>query len=281
MIKEERIEKMFGSSQLDSFSGGGFMASQSTQAMDASRTSAKSRENPPLLPLTVKQISQAVQSSDEKSNFVIDGVDVNNVRLVGMAYKNSERVTDVSFTIDDGTGRIECTRWVNDAVDTKEVEQVSDRMYVRVHGHLKGFQGKTQLVIFSIRPITEYNEVATHFLECIYVHHCNRKPQSGLSVSTPSKTDVPAAVSAPSSGYNSSQFSGNLSIDGLKGIEKIVIDYLEQPSSLAQEKGIHWNEIAQHLRVPLEKIKEAIESLESEGLVYSTIDECHFKSTSA
>lgn len=24
-------------------------------------------------------------------------------------------------------------------------------MYVRVHGHLKGFQGKTQLVIFSIR----------------------------------------------------------------------------------------------------------------------------------
>jgi len=27
--------------------------------------------------------------------------------------------------------------------------------------------------------------------------------------------------------------------------------------------------------------REAIESLESEGLVYSTIDECHFKSTSA
>ncbi|KAK4713372.1 hypothetical protein R3W88_019279 [Solanum pinnatisectum] len=272
---------MFGSSQLDSFSGGGFMPSQSTQAADASRTSAKSRENPPLLPLTVKQISQAIQSSDEKSNFVIDGVDANNVRLVGMAYKKSERVTDVSFTIDDGTGRIECTRWVNDTVDTKEVEQVSDGMYVRVHGHLKGFQGKTQLVIFSIRPITDYNEVATHFLECIYVHHCNRKPQSGLSVSAPSKTDVPAAVSAPSSGYNSSQCSGNLSIDGLKGIEKIVIDYLEQPSSLAQEKGIHRNEIAQHLRVPLEKIKEAIESLESEGLVYSTIDECHFKSTSA
>ncbi|KAJ8543075.1 hypothetical protein K7X08_005598 [Anisodus acutangulus] len=273
---------MFGSSQLDSFSGGGFMPSQSTQGgSDPSRTSAKSRDNPPLLPLTVKQISQAIQSSDDKSNFVVDGVDVNNVRLVGMSFKKSERVTDVSFVIDDGTGRIECTRWVNDAVDTKEMEEVSDGMYVRVHGHLKGFQGKTQLVIFAIRPITDYNEVATHFLECIYVHHCNRKPQSGLSVSTPGQTDVPAAVSAPSSAYNSSQFSGQLNIDGLKGIEKIVIDYLEQPSSLAQEKGIHRNEIAQQLKVPLEKIMEAIASLESEGLIYSTIDECHYKSTSA
>ncbi|XP_009629527.1 replication protein A 32 kDa subunit A-like [Nicotiana tabacum] len=69
---------MFGGSQLDSFSGGGFMPSQSTQGSDPSRTSAKSRDNPHLLPLTVKQISQAIQSSDEKSNFVIDGVDVNN-----------------------------------------------------------------------------------------------------------------------------------------------------------------------------------------------------------
>ncbi|CAN4084937.1 unnamed protein product [Withania somnifera] len=272
---------MFGSSQVDSVSGGGFMPSQSSQGADPSRTSAMSRDNPALLPLTVKQISQAIQSSDEKSNFVIDGVDVNNVRLVGMAFKKSKRVTDLAFAVDDGTGRIECTRWVNDAVDTKEVEEVSDGMYVRVHGHLKSFQGKTQLVIFAIRLITDYNEVATHFLECIYVHHCNRKPQSGFSVSTPSQTDVPAAVSAPSSVYNSSQLSGNLSIDGLKGIEKIVIEYLEQPSSLAQEKGIHRNEIAQQLKVPLEKILEAIASLESEGLVYSTIDECHFKSTSA
>ncbi|KAM3375214.1 replication protein A 32 kDa subunit A isoform X1 [Capsicum galapagoense] len=271
---------MFGSSQLDSFSGGGFISSQGA---DTSRTSAKSRDSPPLLPLTIKQISQAIQSSDEKSNFVIDGVDVNNVRLVGMAYKKSERVTDVAFAIDDGTGRIECIRWVNDAVDSKEVEEVSDGMYVRVHGHLKGFQGKIQLVVFAIRPITDYNEVATHFLECIYGHHCYRKPQiqSGHSVSTPSQTDVPAAVSASSSGHNSNQFSGNLSIDGLKGIEKSVIDYLEQPSSLAQEKGIHRNEIAQQLKVPLEKIMDAVASLESEGLVYSTIDECHYKSTSA
>ncbi|KAE9464254.1 hypothetical protein C3L33_03838, partial [Rhododendron williamsianum] len=47
------------------------------------------------------------------------------VTLVGMVFNKAERVTDVSFVIDDGTGRIDCNRWVNEAVDTKEVEAIS------------------------------------------------------------------------------------------------------------------------------------------------------------
>ncbi|CAK9137957.1 unnamed protein product [Ilex paraguariensis] len=133
------------------FSGGGFMPSQATQTADPTFPPAKSRDSQPLLPLTVKQISEAFQSSDDKSNFLIDGVDVNNVTLVGMVHNKAERVTDVSFVLDDGTGRIDCNRWVNEAVDTKEMEGIMDGMYVRVHGHLKGFQGKRQLVVFSIR----------------------------------------------------------------------------------------------------------------------------------
>ncbi|XP_031108287.1 replication protein A 32 kDa subunit A-like isoform X2 [Ipomoea triloba] len=149
-------------------------------------------------------------------------------------------------------------------------------MYVVVHGHLKSFQGKMQIMSFAIRPVTDYNMIANHFLECIYVHHCNAKPKN--------PTEGQSQVNTQSNGYNSTstvQFSGQKCMDGLKGIEKMVMDYLHQPSSIAQEKGMHRNEIAQQLKVPLEKILEAIESLEAEGLVYSTIDECHYKSTSA
>jgi hypothetical protein len=39
----------------------------------------QNREIQSLLPLTVKQITEAFLSSDDKSNFTIDGVDVNNV----------------------------------------------------------------------------------------------------------------------------------------------------------------------------------------------------------
>ncbi|KAL0309467.1 UNVERIFIED_CONTAM: Replication protein A subunit B, partial [Sesamum radiatum] len=105
---------MYGNSQFDgnaAFSGGGFMPSQATQTTDPGFSPVKNREAQALLPLTVKQISEAFQASDDKGNFLIDGVDVNNVKLVGMLYEKTERVTDVSFVLDDGTGRIDCHRW--------------------------------------------------------------------------------------------------------------------------------------------------------------------------
>ena len=39
----------------------------------------QSRDNQGLIPVTVKQISEASHSGDDKSNFQIDGVDVTNV----------------------------------------------------------------------------------------------------------------------------------------------------------------------------------------------------------
>ncbi|KAF8400290.1 hypothetical protein HHK36_013587 [Tetracentron sinense] len=112
------------SSQFDgnaAFSGGGFMPSQATQNADYGASPAKNRDTQGLLPLTVKQMNEAFLSSDDKSNFVVDGVDVT---LVGIVFNKAERVTDVTFTIDDGTGRIDCHRWVNEAVDTKEMEEI-------------------------------------------------------------------------------------------------------------------------------------------------------------
>ncbi|KAF7147632.1 hypothetical protein RHSIM_Rhsim03G0264700 [Rhododendron simsii] len=305
---------MYGS-QFDgnaAFAGGGFMPSQTTQTADPSSSAAKNRDTQPLLPLTVKQISQAFQATDDKSNFIIDGVDVNNVTLVGMVFNKAERVTDVSFVIDDGTGRIDCNRWVNEAVDSKEVEAISDGMYVRVHGHLKGFQGKKQLTVFSIRPLTDYNEMPYHFVECMYVHNYNTKSRFAifcwkkLQGSVPTQNMPNSAVATPSKRYQAAppnQYTGHYS-DEVKGIGDLVKDYLQQPScvvvlsmvaddlhglnsislggrnaSISLEKGLHVNEIAQQLSMPVDKISSSIKYLEEEGLVYSTIDDYHFKST--
>lgn len=273
-----------GNGQFDgnaAFSGGGFMPSQAIQTADPSFSPAKNRDSQPLTPLTVKQINEAFQSSDDKTNFLIDGVDVNNVKLVGMMLNKTERVTDISFVIDDGTGRIDCYRWVNEAVDTREVGNVQDGMYVTVHGHLKGFQGKKQMMVYSIRPVIDHNEIAYHFADCIYVHCYNTRLQKQQD-NAPAVHISNSGFNTPLKGYQTTstyQFSGQYSMGVLKGIDKSVLDYLQQPQCLAREKGVHRNELAQQLNVPLAKILEAIESLEAEGLVYSTIDECHYKST--
>ncbi|PSR91709.1 Replication protein A subunit A like [Actinidia chinensis var. chinensis] len=266
------------------FNGGGFTSSQST---DFGSSSAKSRETHGLVPATVKQISEAFHSGDDKSNVVVDGVDVSNVTLIGMVSKKSEKVTDVAFTIDDGTGLIGCTRWINEAFDTMEMEDIQDGMYLRVNGRLKIFQGKRQLFAFSVRPVTNFDEIAFHFIECIHFHLQNSRAKLQGDTTTQPRPVNPSqntGVHDRSNGYQkspSSQLSAQLSVDGLKGFDQMVIDYLQQPANYEREKGVHRDELSQKLKIPMEKIMESIRTLEEEGLIYSTIDEYHFKSTTS
>ncbi|KAA3489815.1 replication protein A 32 kDa subunit A-like isoform X1 [Gossypium australe] len=285
---------MFSSSQFDAataFSGGGFMPSQfvnSTPSQDK-----QSRDTQGLLSATVKQISEASQSGDEKPNFKIDGVHVNNVKVVGMLFNKNVRSSDVRFELDDGTGRIECIRWVTESADAREMDAIDgDGTYVRVIGHLQNFQGKKQLNAFSVsffgfldilRPVTNFDEITCHFIECIHYHLQNSKVQleggapaqpqmANSSFSTPvrgaSNVYQPASVNDVSVQYNT---------DGFKGFDKLVLNYLQQPSNIDREIGVHVNELSQHLKAPVEKIKDAIEFLEREGLVYSSIDDYHYK----
>ncbi|KAI3990565.1 hypothetical protein MKX01_022865 [Papaver californicum] len=269
------------SSQFDgnaAFSGGGYMPSQATQTTEYGVSSAKNRDAAGLLPLTVKQISESYITSEDKANFVVDGVDVNNVTLVGMVFNKLERVTDVTFTLDDGTGRIDCQRWINESVDSKEMAQINNGAYAEIHGNLKGFQGKKHFMAFSVRPVTDFNQVAYHFIECMYVHRHNTKSQGqGSNPAQPQTTT--AAITNGSSSYQtatSNQFHGQ---PNSVGIDQKIIDYLSIPAHMGRDTGIPMEELVQHLKVPLEKIREAIRNLEDNGMVYSTIDEFHYKSS--
>ncbi|KAE8732017.1 Replicon protein A2, putative isoform 2 [Hibiscus syriacus] len=108
---------MFSSSQFDGFTPSQFANSTPFLAR-------LSRDTLGLVPETVKMISEASQSGDGKSNFIIDGVDVPTLRWIGMAYNKISR---------DGT-------------------------YVRVNGHLQSCQGKKQLSAFSMRDAMEFLE---------------------------------------------------------------------------------------------------------------------------
>ncbi|PWZ20078.1 hypothetical protein Zm00014a_027160 [Zea mays] len=159
------------------FGGGGFMPSQSTVvpensglskvlpnsplfcflssicspsyadpswALPIDRCGGQGRSAQTLLPLTVKQTMDAAQTSGDRSNFAINGVEVSTIRLVGRMLGKVERVTDVVFTLDDGTGKIDVNRWENEASDAKEMADA--------------------------KRVTNFNEITCHFLHCIQVH---------------------------------------------------------------------------------------------------------------
>ncbi|XP_039016903.1 replication protein A 32 kDa subunit B-like [Hibiscus syriacus] len=104
------------------FSGGGFMPSQATQSVP-DRPSSKNSDTRCLIPLTVKQLKDLSRGGE--SGISIDGVDVNNIVLVGMVSKIDNAVSVCTFRVDDGTGWVECTKWIHEHVDSAEVDVIS------------------------------------------------------------------------------------------------------------------------------------------------------------
>ncbi|KAL9399514.1 hypothetical protein Peur_008475 [Populus x canadensis] len=272
---------MHGGSEFDgsaaAFMGGGFMPAQSAlpSSSDSSSFSiSKNREARCLFPLTVKQINNL--TSNDESNLIIDGAEVNNVTIVGRVSHKEDKASEYSFLIDDGTGQIECTQWVQESLDTEQMGEILVDMYVRVHGHLRGLQGRRFLNVFSIRPVTDFNEVPNHFIECIYVHFYNTRIR-GVTAQPPvansTNTSLKGYQAAPP--YQSSAYS---SADGLNNASQMILNFLQQPSYLTTE-GAHYDAIAGQLKIPTDKLKEVLQVLVDNGLVYTTINDDYYKST--
>ncbi|PKA59243.1 Replication protein A 32 kDa subunit A [Apostasia shenzhenica] len=270
-------------SQFDSgaslFSGGGFMASQAAQPTDS--TLSKNRASHGVLPLTVKQIKDAYQSSEDKSTLFVDGIGIPNVCLLGIVMNKMEKATDVSFALDDGTGRVNVIRWVNETADRNEVAVIQNGVYVLVIGSLKSLHGKLQVTSFSIRLVVDYNEVPLHFIHCIQIHAEHTRKKIGSPFQLPGNSVnsnhilIGVRESRPAANHPSIPTSkGNAEDD----IYKLVLDVFEEPESLTSDHGLHVDEVVKKLGIPLNKIKEAIDYHVDVGHIYSTIDDYHFKS---
>ncbi|EEE57431.1 hypothetical protein OsJ_07632 [Oryza sativa Japonica Group] len=236
------------------FGGGGFMPSQATNAAEGTSGGGggfpKSRNAQALLPLTVKQIMDASQTNDDKSNFAVNGMEVSTVRLVGRMLNKLDRVTDVSFTLDDGTGRVCFVLFARNGD------------YVIVNGGLKGFQGKRQVVAYSVRRITNFNDVTHHFLHCVHVHLELTRPKSQVNANTATGTPN-QTMPRDSMAYNQSPLTNQAST-----------------FSAPQNTGTGTNMIDLVLNVFHDPavMKIIIDQVDL-GHLYATIDDHHYKST--
>ncbi|KAJ1270763.1 hypothetical protein BS78_06G076600 [Paspalum vaginatum] len=255
------------------FGGGGFMPSQSTAVPESSGVS-KGRSAHALLPLTVKQIMDAAQASDDKSNFAINGVEVSTVRLVGRMLGKVERVTDVAFTLDDGTGKIDVNRWENESSDTKEMADVNNGNYVIVNGGLKGFQGKRHVVAYSVRRVTNFNDITHHFLHCIHVHLELTRPKSQMNANTATPRHA-NQVQFPNN--QAATFSASANAAG-NDVSNLVMSVFHHPSVMDLEHGVTMEYVLDRLKLPENVVRDVIQYHVEQGNIYNTIDDFHFKS---
>lgn len=123
------------------------------------------------MPVTLKQLSSS-RGGDEV--YRVDDVELHTVKLVGTISQFHDETTNYSFKINDGTGEIDCKKWKDN--DSPSIfNALREGQTARVVGTIREFAGRSHLLVYSVAPVTNFNEVTHHILDVIFTHLQNTK----------------------------------------------------------------------------------------------------------
>lgn len=280
---------MYGGEGASQFEGG-FMPSPVGMAEGSSPAAkqAGQKKNETMTPLTVRQLHTAIEGGMDPP--IVDGEELNQLTIIGKVTGVNPTSTMTIYKLDDGTGVVEVRLW-NDTDENAEeasVAPVAEGSYVRVYGNLRSFQGKTNVVAFSVRPVTDFNEVTYHSLEAIFVHLGRVKAMSAPPPATPMTGVAPGYnnTTPTAGGNNMGAYSGGApagnAANGGESLQSKLIALFESPHATSTDAGMSMEDVFATFQsnYPAATIRQSIENLVSEGHLYSTIDDNHFKSTS-
>eukprot|EP00128_Syssomonas_multiformis_P012013 Colp12_sorted_trinity150504_noHs@27906 len=228
-----------------------------------------------LTPVTIRQLLSASKDNPDDS-FKVDGREIAQVTFVGIIRKVAEQTTNLTYLIEDGTGGIDVKLWI-DSDDSEAQAQKraewQEGVYVRVTGPLKSFSNSRNVVAFNITPIRDFNEITYHMLESMHVHlEHTRGP-----INAPTKPRKLEGDFNDVSMGGTNNYASNSS--GFTPVQQAVFDAYKELDR--EPSGPHMDEIIEKLRnrSTTAAIKDAIEWLSTEGHIYSTIDDHHYRCT--
>ncbi|OBZ88757.1 Replication factor A protein 2, partial [Choanephora cucurbitarum] len=220
---------------------------------------AKTKEKPTartersLRPITIKQAVNALM--EDEDHFLVDGVAVYNVCLVGAIRCISQFDTFATILIEDGTGCIDLKIRNEPALDSKEdvlsvlkadQTHIDNRIgiHIKAIGRLKYACNKLLVAVTHIRLIEDMNEFTFQMLDAIHHHLTLIKKAPVVDKSL------------------------TLSSDILSTVKKEI-------KECSGKDGTHIQVICQNLSSVMDesKIIEAIEELMFEGQVYRVTNE--------
>ncbi|KAM6335073.1 replication protein A 32 kDa subunit [Alca torda] len=247
-------------------SPGGFGSPTGTQAEKKQRMRSQS-----IVPCTVSQLLAAEQVDE---TFRIRDVEISQVTIMGIVRHAEKAPTNILYKVDDMTAApMDVRQWVDTDEAGGENVVVPPGTYVKVAGHLRSFQNKKSLVAFKIMPLENMNEFTTHILEIVNAHMILRKNLMSAS-------RVPQSFSSAGigdmGGYGG---GGSLPVNGLTVHQSQVLNLIK---NCHVPEGMSLQELKVQLHnMSMSTIKQAVEFLSSEGHIYSTVDDDHYKSTDA
>jgi len=208
----------------------------------------------------------------------VEGCEVGMVLLVGKVVTCEKATTKTTYRIQDDSGEIEVIQWLEEGTNQPEHIEGSP---IKVVGSIRTQQDKKHVMAFKISEVRDQAEYDAHTLEVVYSHLKLRQLQQKIngqilgSDGSLSQSMMGGALGVQGgAGYVSSsanQSFGNRNYDLVYGLIKQSTD----------EAGIDRDNIFNGVKKSMSKVEmdNSLDFLSSEGHIYSTIDEDHFKTT--
>lgn len=267
--------------------GGGFTSNASGFSQTPAKGGSKFA-NQTLHPCTIKQLL-AIDAPADGGSVTLDGRELTQVKLCGNIRGVQAQSTFTSYEIDDGTGMMNVKNWAT----PEEAPALQENTYATICGRLSFYEGRCSVTAFSIRPVTDHNELTFHLLETCYAHKSNLSNKGPVASQQPNFGGQPQGGSQFGGGNqfggggfggadNGGGFGGGGSFgdDSMTPLQGQILQIATQYNG--GEEGIHIDQIIRSVGsgANVNDIREAVEWLTNEGQLYSTIDDEHFKSTS-
>lgn len=260
----------------------------SQRPSQASPSAKKKFESQSLLPVTIKQLKSA---TEQESKYVVDGKILSQITFVGLVLNMEVQSTNINYNIDDGTGHLQVRVYID--MDEPDPVQLREGQYVRVIGNLRKLGGEMSVVAFQLRPIKDHNELTFHMLEVVHTHlQSTRGPAEGPPGAAHAGSGGPVKLEGGGGGGGgggalSSSYSRGAPVVaggggdlGIGKVQNAVLQIFNQ--NAADQNGVAISFVCDRLpSIPAAEIRKNVEFLCNEGHLYSTIDEEHYRCTSA
>lgn len=195
-----------------------------------------------------------------------------------------ESSTATTYQIEDGTGLIEVKEWMNDdcaGLAEMRQETMKENVYICVVGQVKEYDSKKSIVGNNVRVIESSNELTHHMLEAVYSAEKYKRgtqivgaPQQAFGAS--SGVGFGGPVGGPKAGMGGM----GISTGAGAGLNQMVLQYVREKGESSDE-GVNIGQIIADVTASGQcteaELRGVVESLATEGEIYSTIDENTFK----
>ncbi|XP_054911978.1 replication protein A 32 kDa subunit-like [Poeciliopsis prolifica] len=238
--------------------------SQSSGETLSHKTTSSKKAQLEIFPCTVSQLLAAQLCND---CFTICDSELKQVSVVGVIRGFAPFVTNVQYAVDDMTGPpLNVKLWVN-MEDFALTTVASPGMYVKVIGSLRIDSGQRSLLAMIVRRIKDLNEISSHMLEVVQAHMQIFRKVFDVNMNL--------AVE-PQPEWSSEMRPQGVLPNGLSAVQGQVLHQIQVFS--VHDDGISVCDLKRNLDyISMQDIRSSLAFLASEGHIFSTINEHHFK----